>query len=215
MKRDRPCSLPLAAVTAQAGPGDAHPRALLATFDDATVTVWQAHSHSVADEAVRTNGFGGSSWRTDRMTRFRLSLPSLLYRNGWATRKDRERILAVRVARSGFDALLRQAVHAAMEADCYATRAAWALATRFANVTLAWHPDVDPSGRALPRETVRIGVRDAALVRFTREWVVAVEDWTDWVVAHRGKVTDDLPVPAVDAYPLPERDRLRIAGRKG
>ncbi|MEQ1500635.1 MAG: DUF4291 family protein [Myxococcota bacterium] len=188
-------------------------RTVLATYDDDAVIVWQAHSDAVADAALRDGGFGGRSWRTDRTTRFRLSLPSLLARNGWATRPGRERILAVRLCRVGFDAVLRQAVHAAMEPGVYPCRNAWHLATRYGQVTLAWHPDVDPTGAELDHETLRVGVRDGVLARFARDWVVGVEDWTPWVVANRTQVSASLPVPAVAPYPLVTSERDRLAGR--
>ena len=143
-------------------------RTVLATFDDDRVLVWQAHCCPVAEEALRLGRFGGRIWRYDRVTRFRLSLPSLLTRNGWASRAGRERILAVWLKRLAFDAILRQAVHAAFEPAVYPTEMGWRLAVRYANVSLAWHPDVDPAGNELSRVTVRIGLRDGALRAVTR-----------------------------------------------
>ncbi|MEQ1570416.1 MAG: DUF4291 family protein [Myxococcota bacterium] len=189
------------------------PRTLCASFDERVVTVWQAHSNAVADAAVAAGRFGGRAWRTDRVTRFRVSLPSLLARNGWATRPGRERILAVHVSRGGFDALLRQAVHASFEPELYPSRSGWLLATRYANVTVAWHADVDPTGSDLPRQTVRFGVRDAALRELTSKWVVGVDDWTAWVVEHRDRATAATPVPAVARYPMSDDARARLAGR--
>lgn len=205
-------SVPLAPIEHPRAAGER--RAVQATFDSSVVVVWQAHSHEVADAALRNGQFGGRLWRTDRVTRFRLSLPSLLARNGWATRPGRERILAVALRREGFDAMLRQAVHAGYEPDIYPTRNSWHLATRYGHVVVAWHSDVDPAGGELERDTLRMGVRDATLERFTRDWVVAVEDWTPWVVENRGRVGAALPVPVLSGYPLPEADRFRLAGRR-
>lgn len=101
-------AVPLAPLEEQPCPCER--RVVHATFDRSVVVVWQAHSHEVADCALRAGRFGGRAWRTDRVTRFRLSLPSLLARNGWATRAGRERILAVKIQREGFDAMVRQAV---------------------------------------------------------------------------------------------------------
>jgi hypothetical protein len=189
-------------------------RRVHATYDATTVVVWQAHSHEVAECALERGRFGGRAWRTDRVTRFRLSLPSLLARNGWATRPGRERILAVRMLREGFDTLLRQAVHAGFEPDIYPSRNSWHLATRYGHVVVAWHPDVDPSGAELERETLRMGIRDATLERFTHDWVVGVEDWTRWVVENRCRVCPTLPVPVLEPYPLAWSDHCRLAGRR-
>jgi hypothetical protein len=93
----------------------------------------------------------------------------------------------------------------------YASKAAWHLATRFANVTVSWHPDVDAAGTELERQTPRFGLREHALRAFTEEWVMAVEDFTPWVEAHRGesypcasglRSLPTLPVPELEPYVL-------------
>jgi hypothetical protein len=183
----------------------AGPRRLLATFDERSVVVWQAHRHEVADEALRRQRFGGELWRTDRVTRFRVSLPSLLARTTWATRQGRERILAVRLARVGFDAILRQAVPAEFDPEVYPTRGAWHLATRYANVTVSWHRDVDPAGCECGWDTPRMGLREHALRSFTDEWVEGVEDVTSWVHANRGVAGCEPPLAGVAPYPVQVR----------
>lgn len=189
--------IPCAPLAEQGLPDDG--RRLLATYDDETVLAWQAHRPDVADAALRDQRFGGGSWRTDRVTRMRLSLPSLLARCAWGTRGGRERILAVRLAREGFDAMLRQAVPAEFDPAVYASKAAFHLATRFANVSVAWHPDCAPDGATLGRLTPRFGLRDHALRAFTERWVLGVEDWTAWVAERRG-ASGDLPVPVLAPY---------------
>lgn len=177
-------------------------RRVLATFDERAVVVWQAHRPEVADHALACQRFGGELWRIDRVTRLRLSLPSLLARSGWGTRAGRERILAVRLARAGFDAILRQAVPAEFDPAVYASKGAWHLATRYANVTLSWHRDVDAVGGECGWDTPRIGLREHALRAFTDQWVVGVEDVTAWVEANRGRAVCDLPVPPAIEYPV-------------
>lgn len=184
-------------------------RRVRAAFDERRVVVWQAHTDEIADYALANGRFGGAAWRRDRVTRFRLSLGSLLGRTEWAKRPGRERVLAVSLAREGFEALLRQSAHAEFEPGLYASRAAWRLATRYAPVSVAWHPDVDEHGRDLPTETLRIGVRDAALRRFTEEYVVGVEDWTPWVGRHRA---DGGPLPTLVEYPLAAPQLRILAG---
>lgn len=195
-------------------PAVADPRIVRATFDERTVLVWQAHSPEVARAAVAHGGFGPRICWTERSTRFRLSLPALLARNGWGTRAGRECILGLRLLREGFDALLRQAVHEAIEPEIYPSRNAWHLARRYANVCVAWHRDVDPVGSELEWETLRVEVRDHALKKFVREWVVAIEDWTPWVASNRALADRSLPVPAVAPYPMAPAEVLRLAGRR-
>ncbi len=177
------------------------PRTLLATYTDREVVVWQAHRAEVAERAVATGTFDGPSWRTDRTTRLRVSLPSLLWRCAWATRPGRERILAVRLRRTAFDELLLRAVPGDNDPSVYASAGAWRLATRFATALVSWHPDRDVRGEPQPWDTARFGLREALLHAFSREWVLGVEDVTPWVVAHRGD--PHAPVPVVRPYPIP------------
>ena len=203
----------LAALREQALPASG--RHLLATFDNDQVVVWQAHSGDVARRALAAGRFGGPGWSTDRLSRMRLSLPSLLDRCDWGRRPGRERILAVTLRRQGLDAMLRQAAHGAYEPGVYASPASWRLATRYANVMIGWYPDRDPGGAELARATLRLGLRDAALARFTEEWVVGVEDWTGWVREHRDARRRELPVPRVRPYPLQQGELERLVGTGG
>jgi hypothetical protein len=171
------------------------PRCLRAHVHADRVLIWQAHGHAVADDAIARGRFGGPLWSATRHTRFRLSLPSLLARCAWGTSPGRERVLGVWLQRSAFDALIRQAVPAAYEeGGIYASAAAMRLATRFAQVTVSWHPDCDMAGRELPDETVRVMVRDQAARVFCGEGVVAVEDWTARL---RSLDTVDVPEPEI------------------
>ncbi|MEZ4241165.1 MAG: DUF4291 family protein [Myxococcota bacterium] len=165
----------------------------------------------------RAQPAGGRDRRLERRARHPPAhlAPALLARNGWGTRPGLERIVAVRILRSGFEALLRQAVHAAMEPEIYPSRAAWNLARRYANVCVAWHLDVDASGAELDHETLRIEIRDQALTRLAREWLVSVDDWTPWVRAQRMVANRAAPVPSVAQYPLAGADVCRLAGRRG
>ncbi len=160
---------------------DVPPRTLLATWDADTVVVWQAHGTEVAERAVATGRFDGPAWRHDRTTRMRVSLPSLAWRTAYGQRAGRERLLAVRLRRAGFDELLRRAVEAEDDRAVYPSTATWRLAMRYASATVSWHPDRGPDGAELPWQTPRFGLRGALLDAFSREWVVGVEDHTGWL----------------------------------
>ncbi len=187
-------------------------RAVAASYDDDSVVLWSAHTSPVADATLAQGAFGGPDWRLNRVTRVRTSLPSLLARCDWGRRVGRERVLAVRVARPGFDAMLRQAVHAEFDPSIYRSRASWRLASRYAAVWVSWHPDLAHTGEALDRQTLRIGLRGEALRRFSTEWMVGVEDWTEWVQAHRDGPDPATPVPVQRPYPVASDLERRLAG---
>lgn len=179
--------------------------------DGDAVLVWQAHSVAVGQAAIASGIVGGSTWSLRRTTRLRLSLPSLLARCGWARRPGRECVLGVWLRREAFDRYLCQAVLDERNEALYGTITGHRLATRWAQVVVSWHPDVDLSGRVLERETVRMGLRESALAAFLGGDVLRVEDWTGRVVAARdGGAALDIPEPVV--YPLDDEATLRLTG---
>jgi hypothetical protein len=192
-------------------PWDVPPHTLLATWDAESVVVWQAHGHRVADAVLARGSFDVPEWRTDRTSRFRVSLPSLLWRCSWGTRPGRERILAVRLSRSGFDEVLRRAVPADDDRAVYPTEASWRLAMRYATATVSWHPDRSLEGEPTAWDTARFGLRDSQLGAFAREWVRGVEDVSDWVAAQRPPegVPREGQWPVVSPYPVGEAAGVR------
>ncbi|MFD1908579.1 DUF4291 family protein [Paenibacillus rhizoplanae] len=56
----------------------------------------------IADEVLRLGQFG-PSFRIDRMTWIKPSFLWMMYRAGWATKTDQERILAIDITREGFN----------------------------------------------------------------------------------------------------------------
>lgn len=54
---------------------------------------------------VKNNKFG-QKFKMDRMTWIKPSFLWMMYRSGWATKKDQERILAIDIKREGFNTFL-------------------------------------------------------------------------------------------------------------
>lgn len=172
------------------------PRTLLATHDAERVVVWQAHAPEVAEHALRAQRFSGvPGWRLDRTTRLRVSLPSLAWRTAYGARPGRERLLAVTLAREGFDEIVRRAIPAEYSPETYPSEASFRLATKFASATVSWHPDRDGAGAEVPWETARFGIRGSLLDTFARSWVLGIADHTAWLA-------DRSVVPEVRPYPL-------------
>ena len=74
-----------------------------------------------------------------------------MYRCGWCTKKNQERVLAVRITREGFDKILSKAVSS--DADK-------GLKLRMrGKVRLQWDPDHAPSGASEKRRAIQLGLR--------------------------------------------------------
>ncbi len=173
---------------------------LLLQSDAETVVVYQAFDEGVGSHAVKTGHFGGRAWRMDRRSAVRTSLPDVLHRANWGERKGKEWILAIRLRRSGFDQLLRQAIHRTFPPGLYESKRSWELATRYSQVSWEWAPDRDLQGNVLGRLAGRLGMRDAALANFATVWIEEIVDLSDWARQSRGAA--DLEVPTSAPYEM-------------
>ncbi|WP_222719781.1 DUF4291 family protein [Actinokineospora xionganensis] len=65
-----------------------------------TITVYQAYSPAIADAALAA-GTVVPPFKRERMTWIKPSFLRMMYRCGWATKPDQERVLAIRMGRAG------------------------------------------------------------------------------------------------------------------
>jgi Domain of unknown function (DUF4291) len=180
-------------------------RHILAQHDAARVVVYQAFSPTIARAAVAQGRFG-EGFSLSRMSWIKPNFLWMMFRSGWATKSSQEAVLAVTLAREGFDAILAAAVHAAHVPEVYGDRDAWQRAVQSSDVRLQWDPDHAPGGAPLPRRALQLGLRDTALRRYVNEWTLGIEDITDFVRAqHRHALTGDLDAletPREEVYPV-------------
>lgn len=80
-----------------------------AVYTQESIRVYQAYSHEIADEALRLGTFG-NKFSMDRMTWIKPSFLWMMYRCGWGTKDNQERILAIDIKRSAFDYIVQNAV---------------------------------------------------------------------------------------------------------
>jgi hypothetical protein len=167
-------------------------RVILAQFDDESVVVYQAFNHQIADAVVQTNNFHADEVRqagysTSRMTWIKTNFLWMMYRSGWASKPSQERILAITITRRGFDEIL---LNAATKGD--------------GPVRLQWDPDHNPDGSKVPdRRAIQLGLRREMLEKFSREFIVKVDDVTEFVKEQAKNVSDtcdNLMVPEEHVY---------------
>ena len=109
----------------------------------------------------------------------------MMYRSGWGTKPDQEVTLAVRIRRAAFDEILSQAVHSTFARGAYADRHDWQRAVAGSSVRLQWDPDHGPAGEPLDRRAIQLGLRGDVLARYAREWLLDVEDISEFVREQR------------------------------
>jgi len=182
-------------------------RHILAQFDVDTLVVYQAYRPEIARWAVSHQRFGGP-FSLDRMSWIKTNFLWMMFRCGWATKEAQENVLAVRVTRTLFDRILKNAVPSSFVPELYADQAAWQADVDGSDVRVQWDPDHDPSGRKLERRAIQLGLRGPVLAEYARP--VAIEDITHIVREQHGK--QPLLTPLEEVYPVADAETRRRLG---
>ncbi|HVI00411.1 MAG TPA: DUF4291 domain-containing protein [Enhygromyxa sp.] len=190
-------------------------RHILAQYDDDSLIVYQAYRPSIAEFAVAEQRFGGE-WSFERMSWIKPNFLWMMFRCGWAKKDGQERVLAIRLARSGFDAMLAEAVHSNYVAEVYGDPATWKQRVKRSQVRLQWDPDHDPHGQKVERRAIQLGLRGAMLREFATTWCLGIEDVSEWVLeqhAHvRARRLEQLETPREHVYPVRDPEVISRLG---
>ncbi len=108
-------------------------RQIRAVFDRDTITVYQAYPPAIAAAAVAAGKFVAP-----------------MYRCGWATKPGQERVLAIRLARSGFEEALSLASLSHFDPAVYENREGWSQRKSASAVRVQWDPERDANLEPLP-----------------------------------------------------------------
>lgn len=205
--------LPTEPYAAQSARWPASGRHILANFGDDRVVVYQAYRPEIGRFAAERGYFGGD-FSLSRMSWVKPNFLWMMYRSGWGTKEDQEVTLAVTLGRAAFNRILAAAVHSSHAPEVYGDRDAWQRAVRGSEVRLQWDPDHGPGGDKLERRAIQLGLRGETLRRYAREWILDIEDISDFVAAQRAIVRDRdaLVTPVERVYPVADPD---VAARLG
>jgi len=127
----------------------------------------------------------------------------MMYRSSWGTASGQEVVLAIWLRRTAFDVIVAQAVPSSFAADIYGDRADWERAVAGSDVRVQWDPDHNPAGGKCERRAIQLGLRGAAIQRYAREWILHIEDISEFVAAQRSHARppySNLVVPREDIY---------------
>lgn len=178
-------------------------RVILAQSDSDSVVVYQAYRPSIGHFAAK-HGFFGGDFSMSRMTWIKPNFLWMMYRSGWGTKEGQEVTLAIRLARNAFDEILRQAVHSTFNRHVYSSHDDWKQAVANSSVRLQWDPDHGPSGAPLERRAIQLGLRGPVVEKYARDWVLAIEDISEFVEHQRQAVIagklDQLVTPLEAIY---------------
>ncbi|MGV9690378.1 DUF4291 domain-containing protein [Streptomyces sp. NPDC003444] len=192
------------------------PREVRARFGGETITVYQAYPAAIADPALEAGTFV-DPFKRGRMTWIKPSFLWMMYRCGWATKTDQERVLAIDITRSGFEQALAQSCLSHFDETRFTTVEEWRAAVRSSPVRVQWDPERDLNLDPLPCRAIQIGLSGAAVEQYVENWISSIRDITPMVREIHATVTaGNLEaaaslLPEERVYPLPAALAERIA----
>ncbi|WP_434589650.1 DUF4291 domain-containing protein [Streptomyces sp. A5-4] len=148
-----------------------------ALHTETTVTVYQAYAPSLGLPAARDDRFP-AAWKRDRMTWIKPSFLWMMYRCGWGEKESQETVLAVEIARTGFEWALRNACMSHYVRGLHPDEATWKRELRRAPARVQWDPERDLHLNALPHRSLQLGLAGEAAGRYADEWTVSITDVT-------------------------------------
>jgi Domain of unknown function (DUF4291) len=184
-------------------------RHIVAQFDEEGVIVYQAYRPAIGNFAA-THGYLGGDFSLTRMSWIKPNFLWMMYRSGWGQKEDQEVVLAVKIKRAAFDTILANAVRSEHNPDLYPTEKDWKRAVINSNVRLQWDPDHSPTGGKLERKAIQLGLRGDMLKLYAREWIIWVEDISEFVREQHQNLGDfsQLIVPSETIYPVIDSDTI-------
>lgn len=174
-------------------------RRVRAVFDAETVIVYQAYGHEIADAALAA-GTLVAPLSMNRMTWIKPSFLWMMYRCGWATKSGQERVLEIRMSRSGFETALGESCLSHFDPVLYEDPEAWRGVLADCPVRVQWDPERALDGQPWIYRSIQVGLSGSAVARYVTQWIRSIED-VNGTLERRRRGLDQLPVER--PYPLP------------
>jgi len=206
----KPIPIPTASYAEQSQQWPQSGRLILAHFDDDTIIVYQAYRPEIGHFAAEHGYFGGE-FKYTRMSWIKPNFLWMMYRSDWGRSKAQEVVLAVRLRRSFFDSLLRQAVASSFGSSGISSQDEWKAAVNRSDVRSQWDPDHLPNGGKCERRAIQLGLRGEALEAYGKCEAIEIIDVSDFVAEQRtnmsGWQTGTLMTPVERVY-VPDDQRI-------
>jgi hypothetical protein len=159
-------------------------REIRADFNPSTIVVYQAYNDAIADAALRAQQFV-PPFSVHRMTWIKPSFLWLMERSGWGTKRNQERIMAVRIRRSGWDRALASGVLTNFEPSVHGTAANWQSLFASTPVHIQWDPERSWRGAKLDHRSIQVGLGRSIVEEYVAQWVTEIVDLTSLVAKLR------------------------------
>ena len=162
-----------------------------AYYTDQFIRVYQAYNDVIADSALRTGKFVSPPFKIERTTWIKPSFLWMMYRSGWATKEDQQRILAVDITHQGFAWALEHSCLSHFDSSEYRSHEEWEQAKNASPVRIQWDPERNILLEKLNYRAIQIGLTPEASKRYITEWVLNISDITATALHIKGLIDTD------------------------
>ncbi|WP_231663973.1 DUF4291 family protein [Pseudanabaena sp. 'Roaring Creek'] len=104
-------------------------------------------------------------------------------------------------------------IHSTNIPEIYENQQAWSEAVKASQVRLQWDPDHSPTGEKLQRRAIQLGLQGEVAIKYSREWIVNIEDISEFVAEQRQHVIaknyDMLLTPSEYAYKVSDLETAK------
>lgn len=190
-------------------------RVIRAQFDETTIRVYQAFSPEIAEPAMESQRFG-PGFKMSRMTWIKPSFCWMLYRSGFASKQNQERILGIDIKRSGFEWALNNSTLSSHQSESQ-TADQWASLLRSSPVRVQWDPERDIKlDKVEGVRAIQVGLSGPAAEHYVNDWIVRIEDVTTSALTAGKAIISDLSELKITElpYPLPKGIIEKIGASK-
>ena len=151
-----------------------------AKFDRSTIVVYQAYRPEIAEPSIKAGRFV-APFSFGRMTWIKPSFLWLMERSNWARKSGQERILEVRIQRSGWERALAEAVLTSYAPRVHGSIDAWRAQFEKAIVHVQWDPERSIHGSKLEHRSIQVGLSRKVIHEYVEQWIVELKDVTPLV----------------------------------
>ena len=156
-------------------------REIRAFYTDSFIRVYQAYNDSIADSALRHKKFLSPPFKIERATWIKPSFLWMMYRSGWATKENQQRILAIDVTHQGFLWALENSCLSHFDSSIHPSKEEWKKIKSKSPVIVQWDPERDIRLNKLEYRAIQIGLTPPAAKLYTEQWIVDISDITEIV----------------------------------
>ncbi len=152
-------------------------REIRADYDATSIVIYQAYPENIAAPALKAQQFV-PPFSFGRMTWIKPSFLWLMERSNWGQKTGQEKILAVRIKRTGWEEALSLGVLTEAEPRVYQSYALWQQQFSVAQVHIQWDPERSLRGNSLAFSSIQVGLSRYIIHRYVEDWTVSIEDYT-------------------------------------